>query len=73
MRRCRQALARWLKRDEGATSVEYAVLLFLIAAICMTAIQFLGNNSSQTFSKAGVAVSTPVPGGPGPGPGPGAP
>jgi len=41
--------------DRGASLVEYALLVALIAIVCIAAITLLGNNASTKFS--GVAGS----------------
>ena len=43
--------------QEGATAVEYALMVALIAAVIIVAVQFLGNASSNTFSTVGSAVN----------------
>ena len=44
--RCAQDFYR---REDGATAVEYAVMLALIIIVCLTAISTLGNNANNTF------------------------
>lgn len=39
--------------DRGASLVEYALLLALIAVVCIMAITFLGQSSSSKFSSFG--------------------
>jgi pilus assembly protein Flp/PilA len=41
---------RFLGAKEGASLVEYGLLLALIAVICITAIALLGSNISTLFS-----------------------
>jgi pilus assembly protein Flp/PilA len=48
----------FLKREDGPTAVEYAVMLALIIVVCIAAIGVLGTNTSNTFSKVGSAVKT---------------
>jgi pilus assembly protein Flp/PilA len=55
-------LATWLRArfgdsDRGASMVEYALLVALIAVVCITAIKFLGNQANDSFSKTGSAIS----------------
>jgi pilus assembly protein Flp/PilA len=55
-------LATWLRArfgdsDRGASMVEYALLVALIAVVCITAIKFLGNNAKDSFSKTGSAIA----------------
>jgi pilus assembly protein Flp/PilA len=40
----------FLKREDGPTAVEYAVMLALIVVVCVAAITLLGSNASNTFS-----------------------
>lgn len=47
-----------LKDDRGASLVEYALLVALIAVVCIVAIQFLGSNASDKLSRAGSAVGS---------------
>ena len=46
------ALLRRGRRDRGATLVEYALMLSLVAVVCTTAIRGLGNKSSDGFDDA---------------------
>ena len=58
MRRILQSFASFLRREDGPTAVEYAVLLALIIVICLTSIAVLGSNSNKTYSKVGSAIGT---------------
>ena len=42
MRLIYQKLANFLRREDGPTAVEYAVMLALIVVVCLTAIGALG-------------------------------
>ena len=50
MRRFTQFAVEFLKREDGPTAVEYAVMLALIIVVCITAITALGSNADVTFS-----------------------
>ena len=50
MRKFTQHLVEFLKREDGPTAVEYAVMLALIIVVCITAITALGTNANKTFS-----------------------
>jgi pilus assembly protein Flp/PilA len=44
-------------RDErGASLVEYALLVALIAVVCIVAVSILGSNASNKFSQVGSAL-----------------
>jgi pilus assembly protein Flp/PilA len=48
---------RGLFRDEnGATMVEYAIMVALIAAICITVIGTLGQSVSNSFSSMNASL-----------------
>jgi pilus assembly protein Flp/PilA len=42
-------LVAFLKKDDGPTAVEYAVMLALIIVVCIAAITTLGSNANNTF------------------------
>jgi pilus assembly protein Flp/PilA len=48
----------FLKREDGPTAVEYAVMLALIIVVCIAAISALGSNAEGTFNLVGSAVNT---------------
>jgi pilus assembly protein Flp/PilA len=48
----------FLRREDGPTAVEYAVMLALIIVVCIAAISALGSNSSNTYNYIGNTVST---------------
>ena len=46
------------RRDEaGASLVEYALLVALIAVVCIVAVTLLGSNASAKFSNVGSSLS----------------
>ena len=46
----------FLKKEDGPTAVEYAVMLALIIVVCIAAITAIGTNANQTFSTVGSAI-----------------
>lgn len=52
--RLARKLAEFLRKEDGPTAVEYAVMLALIIVVCIVAITALGSNASETFSYVGV-------------------
>jgi pilus assembly protein Flp/PilA len=58
MRSIAKKLVSFLKKEDGPTAVEYAVMLALIIVVCITAITALGTNANATFSKVGNAIGT---------------
>ena len=55
-------LVAWLKAryndDRGASLVEYALLVALIAVVCIAAVTFLGETASTQLSNVGTAISS---------------
>jgi pilus assembly protein Flp/PilA len=50
MRTVTKKLISFLKKEDGPTAVEYAVMLALIIVVCIAAITTLGSNANNTFS-----------------------
>ena len=46
MRNLRNKLLNFLKKEDGPTAVEYAVMLALIIVVCLTAVQAIGTNAN---------------------------
>jgi pilus assembly protein Flp/PilA len=44
------------KSERGASLVEYALLVALIAVVCIVAITFLGRSASDKFSSVGSSI-----------------
>jgi pilus assembly protein Flp/PilA len=61
-----KTLSRWvakpimnfLKREDGPTAVEYAVMLSLIIVVCLAAITTLGKNANSAFSFVGSSIQS---------------
>jgi len=45
-----------LRDDEGATMVEYGIMVALIAAVCITVVTTLGQNVSSAFSTVNTSL-----------------
>jgi pilus assembly protein Flp/PilA len=43
----------WFQEDKGASMVEYALLVVLIAIVALVAVQLAGTEVSRTFSEIG--------------------
>ncbi len=54
-------LATWLRArfedEKGASLVEYALLVALIAVVCIAAVTLLGKNASSKFDSVGQSIS----------------
>ena len=53
-----QKLINFFKDEEGATMVEYALMLALIAIICIGAVTVVGQQANATFGTSGTALET---------------
>jgi pilus assembly protein Flp/PilA len=49
--------ARFGDTEKGASLVEYALLVALIAVVCILAVTFLGNSADSKFQSVGSAVN----------------
>jgi len=53
-------LSTWLRArfedEKGASLVEYALLVALIAVVCIAAVTLLGNNASSKFNSVGQSI-----------------
>jgi pilus assembly protein Flp/PilA len=49
--------ARLVKNERGAALVEYALLLALIAVVCIIALEFLGGEAAEKFSDVGNSIA----------------
>lgn len=45
------------RSDRGASLVEYALLVTLIAMVCLIAVMFLGDETSRSFSSTADSIS----------------
>lgn len=46
-----------LSSEDGATAIEYALMVALIAMVIIASVMFLGQTTDQTFLNVGSAVS----------------
>ena len=44
-------IKRFVKEEEGATMVEYGIMVALIAVVCITVVALIGTNLNGTFNK----------------------
>ncbi|HEV2294148.1 MAG TPA: Flp family type IVb pilin [Tepidisphaeraceae bacterium] len=49
-------IKRFVKEEDGATMVEYGLMVALIAVVCIAAVTLLGTNLSAKFNTAATAV-----------------
>ena len=51
-----KTLMSLLRDDEGATMVEYGIMVALIAAVCIVLVMTLGQSVSNSFSSVNSAL-----------------
>ena len=49
----------WIREEKGASMVEYALLVVLIAIIALVAVRLAGTEVSQTFSDIASGLQNP--------------
>jgi len=49
--------ARFADDERGASLVEYALLVALIAVVCIVAVTFLGTSAEEKFNTVGSSIS----------------
>jgi pilus assembly protein Flp/PilA len=49
--------ARFGDTEKGASLVEYALLVALIAVVCIVAVTFLGKSGAEKFSTVGNSIN----------------
>jgi len=57
MKKFGQHIVNFLKREDGPTAVEYAMMLALIVNVCLVAIVSLGTNTNATFTSTSNALN----------------
>jgi pilus assembly protein Flp/PilA len=58
MNKLTQSIVNFLKREDGPTAVEYAVMLALIIVVCIVAITALGTNANKTFTNVSNTIGS---------------
>ncbi len=56
MRAITKSVVQFVKKEDGPTAVEYAVMLALIVVVCIAAVTAIGTNANATFSAVGSAI-----------------
>lgn len=52
-------LIQVLRNDEGATMVEYGIMVALIAAVCIAVVSTLGQSVNNAFSNVNGSINNP--------------
>jgi pilus assembly protein Flp/PilA len=51
-------LKRFIQEEEGATAVEYAVMIVLIIVVCLGVVSLLGTEVKNAFSTVQASMAT---------------
>jgi pilus assembly protein Flp/PilA len=52
-----KTVIEFLRKEDGPTAVEYAVMLALIIVVCLTAIGAVGTNANLTFDSVSTKLT----------------
>jgi pilus assembly protein Flp/PilA len=55
-----RTVRRFLHDDEAATMPEYALMVALIAVVCIAAVTLIGGNASAKFNAVAAAIGAAV-------------
>jgi len=58
MKKFAETVVNFLKREDGPTAVEYAVMLALIIVVCIGAIQSLGTNANAKYDSVATTLAS---------------
>jgi pilus assembly protein Flp/PilA len=58
MRKLIHRIRQFVRREDGPTAVEYAVMLALIIIVCLAAVRTLGTNAKTTFTNAANSIAS---------------
>jgi len=58
MSRAKALIRRFAQREDAATMVEYALMLSLIAVVCIIAVTLIGTNANLIFTN--IATNLPA-------------
>ena len=50
-------MLKFLREEQGATAIEYALIAAIISVVCITTVTFLGQKMSSEFNSIGTAIS----------------
>ena len=50
-------LKRFIQEEEGATAVEYAVMIVLIVVVCLLTVKYLGSEVEVGFNRVAAGIN----------------
>jgi pilus assembly protein Flp/PilA len=58
MEKAIRRMQNFFRREDGPTAVEYAVMVGLIAVVCLAGVRRIGNKSKTTFKNVSKSVGS---------------
>lgn len=58
MKSLKEKFQKFLRDEEGATAVEYAVMVALIIVVCIVAIGYIGSGANTAFQTVANSLGT---------------
>jgi pilus assembly protein Flp/PilA len=58
MRSIWSRVRKFMRREDGPTAVEYAIMLALIVVVCLASVRLLGRDSRREFRSVGRTLGT---------------
>jgi pilus assembly protein Flp/PilA len=58
MKNFSKKMVTFLKREDGPTAVEYAVMLALIIVVCIASVRLIGTNANTTFNNVATQIGS---------------
>ncbi|NLF69400.1 MAG: Flp family type IVb pilin [Candidatus Anammoximicrobium sp.] len=55
-----KCVTKFVRGEEGATMVEYGLMLALIAVVCILAVTYIGTQASAMFTGVGAKITAPT-------------
>ena len=52
-----RSILNFIRNDSGATSIEYALIVSLVALVCIVTLQLSGTNLSNKFESVSTALN----------------
>ncbi len=52
----RKSIVEFLAEEDGPTAVEYAILLSMIAAVCIVSVNFMATKTVESFDSSRIAI-----------------
>ncbi|MCM2374474.1 Flp family type IVb pilin [Rhodopirellula sp. ICT_H3.1] len=52
----RRSIRNWIADEEGTTAVEYAVMVAMIAVVCMVGVNLMTEAAEESFSSSAAAI-----------------